>query len=115
KGNPLVTSFFKNKAVNRQYHTWFDWEANNANKFFSLFGSKFKDFMKYKVNNDSKLSDSISAFLELGNYRNQLVHQDFSSFPLEKTSKEIYQLYFKAFCFVNRFPELIKEFFTFKL
>ena len=30
----LVESFFKNKAIARQYHTWFSWESKNANSFF---------------------------------------------------------------------------------
>jgi RiboL-PSP-HEPN len=32
-GHALTTSFVRNKAVSRQYHTWFNWEAKNANNF----------------------------------------------------------------------------------
>jgi hypothetical protein len=31
----IVVSLVKNKAVSLQYHTWFDWEGNNANSFGS--------------------------------------------------------------------------------
>src|SRR3989442_224592 len=42
-GNPVMISLLKKKAIERQYHTFFDWEGSNANKFFSLFGTDFKD------------------------------------------------------------------------
>ena len=29
-GSTLVESFVRNKAISRQYHTWFTWDANNA-------------------------------------------------------------------------------------
>lgn len=33
-GSGLVVAFVKNKAVSRQYHTWFKWDDTNANQFF---------------------------------------------------------------------------------
>src|SRR5689334_2051598 len=38
----LIENFVRNKAVARQYHTWFAWDAKNANSFFGLFGDLFK-------------------------------------------------------------------------
>jgi hypothetical protein len=38
-GNRLVSSLVQNKAIARQYHSWFDWGRANANKFF-LFSVK---------------------------------------------------------------------------
>ena len=99
-----------NKAVSHQYHTWFDWEARNANKFFGLFGTAFQDHMKEEVKNDNTLSSSIQAFIEIGRERNRLVHGDFGNFSLEKTSEEIYMLYVKAKRFVEWFPEALKTF-----
>ena len=107
--NPLITSFVRNKAISRQFHTWFKWEANNANHFFGLFGRDYRSFMVNQVQEDNDLNDSIKAFLELGRERNRLVHQDFGSFPLEKTSEEIYELYLKASIFINRIPESLKS------
>jgi hypothetical protein len=108
-GNSLVTSFVKNKAVSRQYHTWFSWDQTNANSFFGLFGDEFRMFMKGKVKGDVDLAESIKAFLELGAHRNRLVHQDYGTFWLEKTAEEIYGLYKKALRFVDEFPgELTK-------
>jgi len=109
-GNSLVTSFVKNKAVARQFHTWFSWNEKNANSFFGLFGDSFGTFMKERVRNDEGLSDSIKAFLELGAERNRLVHQDFGTFWMEKTADEIYNLYKNALRFVEAFPNALTEF-----
>lgn len=108
--NPLLTEFAVNKAVSRQYHALFQWKEKNLNSFFGLFGSEFKQRMTTSVKNDLQLDKAIKAFLELGNLRNQLVHQDYATFPLEKTSNEIYQLYLDALYFVDTFPEYLDEF-----
>ena len=44
--NLTVDEFFRNKAISRQYHTYFQWESSNANSFFGLFGEGFKLHMK---------------------------------------------------------------------
>ncbi len=108
-GYTLTTSFVRNKAISRQYHTWFNWDAKNANGFFGLFGDGFRNFMKKKVEDDEALNASVRAFLELGSNRNRLVHQDFGSFFLEKTSEEIYDLYLKAMTFIEIFPCALRE------
>lgn len=101
KGNDLVVGFVKNKAISRQYHTWFKWDDSNANQFFGLFGSAFKQAMTERVKTSEELRVSICAFLEVGNERNKLVHQDFASFALEKTLDEIYALYLQSLLFVD--------------
>lgn len=106
---PLV-HFVKNKAIERQYHTFFNWDQHNANSFFGLFGSEFREFMEAEVKSNSEFSASIRAFLELGEIRNRLVHQNFGIFPLEKTTDEIYELYKKAGLFVEAFPQKLRQF-----
>jgi hypothetical protein len=106
----VVLSFIENKAIERQYHTYFNWEGNNANSFFGLFGEDFRDFMKKEVRTDNQLDESIRAFLKLGNTRNQLVHQNFASFSLENTAEEIYQLYEQAEYFVDVLPKKLREY-----
>jgi RiboL-PSP-HEPN len=100
----------KNKALARQYHTFFNWDARNANSFFGLFGGDFKDFMTAKVEDDSTLEAGIKAFLQLGDSRNELVHENFATFALDKTAEEIYELYKKALRFVEVFPMTLSEF-----
>jgi hypothetical protein len=105
-----LAEFVKNKALERQYHTYFNWRARNANSFFGLFGGDFKDFMLAKVKADNTLEDGIVAFLEIGEARNELVHENFATFALDKTADEIYALYGKAVSFVERFAAFLSEF-----
>ena len=110
KGSDALVTFVRNKAVSRRYHEWFQWDRRNANHFFSAFGQEFRNFMEEKVRNDPRLEDSIRAFMELGETRNQLVHGNFAVFPLGKTVTEVFDLYQKAGRFVEEFPEEIREF-----
>lgn len=105
-----LNEFVRIKALERQYHTLFDWERSNANKFFGLFGDDFKAFMTVKCRDDGHLGDAIKAFLELGRERNRLVHLDFGSFALEKTAEEIYELYRRAKSFVDVLAACFAEF-----
>lgn len=108
--NPLIDEFVQNRAISRQYHTWFDWKEKNANQFYGLFGKEFKDYMKATVRQNETLEKSVQAFMEIGRDRNRLVHQDFGSFTMEKTSEEIYDLYQSASLFVEYIPRAFKEF-----
>lgn len=101
--NVALVEFLKNKAIARQFHTFFNWEGKNANSFFGLFGMDFKEHMKNIVNADEKLKEGIIAFLEIGNDRNRLVHQDYGSYTIEKTTDEIFTLYRKAMYFIQSF------------
>ena len=99
--NLMIKSFVKNKAVERQYHTYFDWGTRNANRFFSLFGDEFKNQAKGDVKDNSELEKSIRDFLEIGNLRNELVHGNFAVSHIEKTVEEIYELYRSAHQFID--------------
>lgn len=111
----VITAFVRNKAVTRRYHDWFNWENNgrpavNANRFFSAFGSQFADHMKNRVANDGALDGSIKAFLELGNLRNQLVHQNYAQFNINKTVPESIELYRTATHFVELFQRDLAQY-----
>lgn len=108
-GSRLVENFVRNKAIARQYHSWFQWEARNANQFFGLFGTDFSASMKARVSASSEMQESIRAFLELGNERNRLVHQNYAAFPMEKTMDEVYDLYKSSKAFVDTLPIVLSE------
>jgi RiboL-PSP-HEPN len=108
-GSTLVENFVRNKAIGRQYHTWFNWTDNNANQFFGLFGSEFRTEMIKRVKDSEGLRASVQAFLELGNERNKLIHQDYATFPLEKTLEEIFALYRRALVFVEQLPGSLRD------
>lgn len=102
-----VVGLVRNKALARQYHTLFKWDAANANQFFGLFGAEFKRHAEAAVSADPDLKEAVVAFLRLGDDRNRLVHQGFGTYVLEKTTEEIYQQYKKAAVFVARVPVLL--------
>lgn len=97
----LINAVVYNMAVSRQYHNWFDWKVSNANKFFSIFGENFKSHMTKIIREDDKLETSIKSFMEIGRDRNQLVHNDYASFLINKTPDEIYEMYKNASLFVS--------------
>ena len=105
----LIAGIVTKKAIHRQYHTWFDWDANNANQFYSLFGKDFMNFMKAKHASESWLNSAVSSFMELGRARNSLVHENFAAFSLEKTAAEIFVAYTSAARFVEEIPSLLRE------
>jgi len=109
-GSEIVLRFLEKKAMERKYHEFFSWKESNANAFWALFGDGFSNFMKSQVNGDTALKESIRAFLKIGNSRNELVHQNFATFPLEMTADEIYQLYKTALFFVEIFPVKLREY-----
>ena len=100
KDDHPVSQFLKNKAIKRQYHSYFRWDVANANHFYGLFGEQFKAQMERKILADSKLEESVQAFLALGLLRNELVHQNFAVFSLSQDASEIYAQYKKAHTFV---------------
>lgn len=103
--DPLLGNFVKNKAVARQYHTYFQWKESNANSFLGLFGDEFRDMAKNDVRENEDLSNSIKAFLELGYLRNELAHLNFASFILDKTADEVYYLFKRALIFIDYLDE----------
>lgn len=108
-GSCIVEQFVRNKAIARQYHTWFKWDDNNANHFFGLFGHEFRALMVSRVKEREDLQLSVRSFLELGNERNRLVHGDYATFTLEKTMEEIYSLYIQGLLFVSDLPDALRE------
>ena len=108
--NEIVVSILKAKAVDRQYHTYFEWDSKNANRFFSLFGSDFSDAAKEAITGSEELDEAVRAFLELGKTRNALMHSNVANYFLEKTAEEIYQLYKKAGQFMGFLPPQFARF-----
>ncbi|MEU7646801.1 HEPN domain-containing protein [Streptomyces huasconensis] len=96
------------KALKRQYHTLFEWGRPNANKFWALFGAEFKKGVNRHCQNNPEFENSIVGFMELGSLRNQLVHNNYATFPLDKTLEEVYTLYLRGDAFVRSLPEVLK-------
>jgi RiboL-PSP-HEPN len=108
-GSALIENFVRNKAIARQYHSWFSWDANNANQFFGLFGAEFRTLMGTRVRESPDMQSAIRAFLELGSERNKLVHENYATFAMEKTLDEVYDLYQRSRVFVEVLPSAFKD------
>lgn len=91
----VIVNFLKNKAISRQYHSYFDWNGKNINGFLGLFGPDFRDSVKQSIK-EKKLEEKIKSFIELGKLRNELVHQNFILYTIEKTADEIKVLFDEA-------------------
>lgn len=90
-----IVSFLKKKALDRQYHSLFDWDKNNINKFLGWFGEDFKKQAMEEIK-EQELEFAARAFMRLGDLRNQLVHKNMATFFIEQTNEEIYDLYKQA-------------------
>lgn len=96
-----VSNFVLKKAISRQYHTYFNWEGNNVNSFLGLFGEEFRKEVSATISQDDALKEQMKAFLQIGNERNKMVHENFLVYNLEKTFDEIILLNEKAEKFVD--------------
>jgi hypothetical protein len=101
-------AFVRNKAIKRQYHTYFGWDSGTVNTFFGLFGDECLANYKNLAKTDQALLKSAKDFCLLGSLRNQLVHGNYAAFNLDKTAEEVYELYLSAASFVDRIPSLIR-------
>lgn len=80
--NQLALNFLQKQALDRKYHTLFDWDQKNANKFFGLFGNDFKSFVNDLIQNDDQVKQQQKDFLELGKLRNLIVHKGIDAYSL---------------------------------
>jgi len=102
----VTVEFVKNKSIERQYHTYFSWRDRNANQFWGLFGGQFKKYAQALVKEDETLSDSVVAFLQLGDMRNGLVHENYAAVTLDVTTDDVYSLFRRAEVFLDRLPAI---------
>ena len=115
QGVEELAEFVKRQAIGRRFAQLFQWGSDespgrNANSFYILFGDGFSAHMKQRVQEDRNLDESVKAFLEIGNLRNQMVHEDYADFQLNKTVEDVYSLYTRAARFVDEFPDAIRQF-----
>lgn len=96
-----IYAFVSNKAISRQYHTYFNWDqTSNINSFLGLFGTDFRDRISAEIKADKALQEQVKAFLTIGSERNKMVHNNFLECKLDKTFDEIVTLQEKANLFV---------------
>ncbi len=99
--DPRIAEFLKNKALKRQYHTLFNWEAANISQFVAMFGEEYKAATNGAINSDDKLNQGMRNFLQLGAERNRIAHSSLSAISPDLTIDEIKQRYFDAWAFLQ--------------
>lgn len=100
--------FVRNKAVERQYHTYFNWKNSSTtsiNSFLGLWGEDFKTNFLSLVKSNERLAVGVKAFLQIGQERNLMAHENFIEYYSANSFEEIALLYEQADYFVL---ELIK-------
>lgn len=101
KNDIRLENLIQNKVIQRQYHTFFNWDSKNSNQFWGMFGNKQKEQVRSKIDCNAQLKLAEQAFLMLGKQRNLLVHENFAEQIINDTVEEIYNNYKKACMFVN--------------
>lgn len=109
KNNLAIISLIEKKVIFRQYHTYFKWETSSVASFLSLFGTDFKQAYDQMMTDNPELKQSGKDFMELGQLRNELAHQNFAAYSIEKTGAEIYRLYKSAVKFVDSIEAKLLE------
>jgi hypothetical protein len=104
-----LASLIEKKVISRQYHTLFVWDGKNTNSFFALFGEKTKNKTREFIDNNSEIKDAELNFLKLGNFRNLLVHKNFSEYDVNNTVDEIYKMYKSASKFVDYIESVLSK------
>jgi len=104
-GDPVVTAMIVRQVISRKYHTYFDWDNLKPGPFWALMGPDFKTRAVADLKADDEKEQAVQAFLELGQLRNKLVHQNFVQFNVEKTPEELIQQFRSALSF----PAYVRE------
>ena len=83
--------FTFHQAIDRKFFSLFDFSADtkNINGFISRFGDEFSvwaknDFQQQGVDRETQL-----AFLDFCRLRNSLVHNNYATFAINKTLREV--------------------------
>ena len=102
RNDDALVALVRNKVVERQYSKFFSWGEKNrsVNPFFGMFGSKFKESADKDLKEDG-LKKASKDFLELGDLRNVIVHENFALYTITKTPSEVYDLYKSGLIFVE--------------
>jgi hypothetical protein len=99
--DPRIAELVKNKALSRQYHTLFNWEAANVNQFLSVFGDVYKQRISGELAASAALTRGMRDFLQIGAERNRLAHGNLGEISPDLTVQEIKDKFYSAWSFVS--------------
>ena len=97
-----IVNLVENKVIGHQYYALFNWDDNNTNSFWGLFGTETKNKVKILIRSDENLKKAEKDFLEIGRIRNELVHRNFAeNNQINLTLEEINIKYISACKFID--------------
>ena len=100
-----VAHLIRKKALDRQFHTFFDFKGLTFGPLFGMFGDDFKT--KFKEKTSSEEGEACSkAFLALCAERNVIAH-NFWTAPVNRTQQELESSYLQAKPFLPLFATLL--------
>ncbi|MGW4849426.1 HEPN domain-containing protein [Nocardia brasiliensis] len=108
-GRDELGAFVAKRVMARNYHQLFDWPNEKARGFFTSFGPKCANAFDTAMKTDTEFLRQHAAFMRLGSLRNQLVHQDYATYILSETPKELSDMYEVAVLFPSRFEDIILQ------
>jgi hypothetical protein len=90
-GTPkLFAAFIDKQGLERKYHSMFQWDKANINRFLSLFGADHKKSMEKALKADDSLSAAVNDFVFIGSQRNLLVHNNYAAYNIDASMDEIW-------------------------
>lgn len=99
-GGAVLGAFIEGR-LKRQYHTLFEWEGRNVNKFLTLFGPVVKSDLQAKINGDAILKQGMGYFIDIGHRRNELAHSNIAFESFNLTLDELEDRFRQAHRFVT--------------
>lgn len=105
-GNEPIKNFIDKNIFSRSYHTLFDWKQKSAAGFFKGFGDDCAKAFKDRLKGED-FSNQHQAFMEIGNYRNEIVHKDYAQYSLNLTPREIFEKYELATQFISQMESIV--------
>ncbi|WP_432245741.1 HEPN domain-containing protein [Arthrobacter sp. G.S.26] len=106
-GTDRLGEFVAKQVMARGYHTLFEWKSGTAQGFFTSFGDVCGRAFRAALKDNDQLKTQHAAFMQLGQLRNQVVHNDYASALVELTPKEIIGRYHLALEFVDQIERFV--------
>jgi len=103
KAPDFLSSFISKQALNRKYHTLFDWNKQKINSFAGLFGPGMRETIIEHCGGKQSTRD----FFYIGSERNRIVHKGLATESIDKTFSEIWEFYESSQGFVNSLRSIL--------
>lgn len=107
--NEIFANFLEKQALERRFHSMFQWEAPNINRFLALFGTETKKAMENEIKDNELLSSAMSDFIYINSQRNLLVHNNFGAFSLDTAMDDIWRKFSSAKHLSDWLPKKLTE------